>query len=233
MPGRWFFLVSDRVEQATLVEMRPAPISLPERILTILAGGLILKVTVMVVGNYGSYFPPDFGSEFLRGRERTFPGLFRWAFYTHIITGPIALILGLVLVSDRFRTGFRGWHRRLGWVQVGIVLILVTPSGLVMAWFAAAGPIAGLGLATLAALTAVFVGLGARAAIQRRFGDHRRWMWRCYLLLGSAVVLRMIGGLATVAGVSAPWFDPMATWVSWVVPLALFEGREWLRRQPC
>ena len=213
--------------------MRPTPRSLPGRILTILAGVLILKVTAMVVGNYGSYFPPDFGSDFLRGRERTFPGLYRWAFYTHILAGPVALILGLILVSNQFRARSPRWHRRLGWVQVGTVLILVTPSGLWMAGFAAAGPVAGLGLATLAALTAICVGLGTRAAIQRRFGDHRRWMWRCYLLLGSAVVLRMIGGLATIAGVSALWFDPLAIWVSWAIPLALFEVGEWLRRQPC
>ena len=196
-----------RAGLATLVEMPLPPPSLPERILTILAGALILKVTAMVVANYPDYYPPNFGSDFLRGRERTFPGLYRWAFHTHILAGPVALLLGLILVSNRFRSHFPHWHRRLGWVQVAIVLILVTPSGLVMAGFAAAGPIAGLGLATLAALTAVCVGLGARAAIQRRFGDHRRWMWRCYLLLCSAVVLRMIGGMATVAGVSVPWFD--------------------------
>jgi hypothetical protein len=51
-------------------------------------------------------------------------------------------------------------------------------------------------------------------------------MWRCYLLLCSAVVLRLIGGLATVTGVAAPWFDPLAIWLSWLVPLAAFELRE-------
>ena len=35
------------------------------------------------------------------------------------------------------------------------------------------------------------------------FTDHRRWMWRGYLLLCSAVVLRLFGGLATVTGVTA------------------------------
>ena len=57
-------------------------------------------------------------------------------------------------------------------------------------------------------------------------------MWRCYLLLCSAVVLRLIGGLATVTGVTAPWVDPLATWMSWLVPLTAFELREWTRRKP-
>jgi len=56
-------------------------------------------------------------------------------------------------------------------------------------------------------------------------------MWRTYLLLCSAVVLRLIGGLATVTGVAAPWVDPLATWMSWLVPLMAFESREWTRRK--
>ncbi|MHC5542477.1 DUF2306 domain-containing protein, partial [Singulisphaera rosea] len=65
-----------------------------------------------------------------------------------------------------------------------------------------------------------------RSAVARRFEEHRRWMWRCYLLLGSTVVLRLIGGLAIVTGMGAFWLDALATWISWLVPLAVFEWRE-------
>jgi hypothetical protein len=101
-----------------------------------------------------------------------------------------------------------------------------------MAYHAAAGPVATAGLATLAVATATCATVGARAAVRRRFAEHRRWMWRCYLLLSSAVVLRLIGGLATVAGVAAPWFDPLATWMSWLVPLAAFELHARAGRRP-
>jgi GAF domain-containing protein len=100
-----------------------------------------------------------------------------------------------------------------------------------MAYHAAAGPIAAVGLAGLALATAICVSLGARSAVMRRFVDHRHWMWRCYVLLCSAVVLRLIGGLATVTEVAAPWFYPLATWMSWLVPLSAFELREWTRRK--
>ena len=201
-----------------------------ERILVLLAGTLILKVTASVVSNYHNYFPPNFASDFLRGRERHFWGVYEWAFYTHIMSGPVTLILGLILIGERSRARFPRWHRYLGRFQVACVLLLVTPSGLFMAYFAAAGPIAAVGLATLAIATAICVSLGARSAVARQFADHRRWMWRCYLLLGSAVVLRLIGGLATVTGVAAPWVDPLATWMSWLGPLTAFEFREWTRR---
>ena len=211
--------------------MRPHHPTLPGRILTLLAGVLILKVTTSVVSNYHNYFPPDFASDFLRGRELYFLGVYQWAFYTHILSGPVSLILGLILIGERSRARFPKWHRYLGRVQVVCVLLLVTPSGLWMANYAAAGPIAAVGLAALAIATATCVSLGVRSAMTRRFADHRRWMWRCYLLLCSAVVLRLIGGLATVTGMTAPWVDPLATWMSWLVPLTAFELREWTRRK--
>ena len=104
------------------------------------------------------------------------------------------------------------------------MLLAVVPSGLWMAYHAATGPLGAVGLAALAVATGVSVGLGWRAAMGRRFADHRRWMWRAYLLLSSAVVLRVIGGLATVVGVTASWFDPLAVWASWLLPLATFEA---------
>jgi uncharacterized membrane protein len=205
--------------------MRPHHLAFPGRILTGLAAVLILKVTASVVSNYHNYFPPNFFSDFLRGRESYFFGAYQWAFYTHIISGPVALVLGLILIGERFRTRFPKWHRYLGRVQVGVVLLLVTPSGLSMAYHAAAGPIAAVGLATLAIATAICISLGLRSAMTRRFAAHRRWMCRCYLLLCSAVVLRLIGGLATVTGVTATWVDPVAVWSSWLLPLAAFELR--------
>ena len=64
---------------------------------------------------------------------------------------------------------------------------------------------------------------GMEVGGKRRFSDHRRWMWRSYLLLCSAVVIRVIGGLATVTGFSAMWVDQLTPWISWVAPLVVFE----------
>ena len=125
---------------------------------------LIISVTTRVVSNYPDYFPANFGSDFLRGRERHFFGVYQWMFYVHILSGPVALILGLILIVERARARFPKWHRYLGRIQVSCVLLLVTPSGLWMANHAAAGPVAGVGLAALAFATATCVWLGTRAA---------------------------------------------------------------------
>ncbi len=69
----------------------------------LLVGLLILKVTFSIVQNYPGYLPPDFTAEFLRGRKAYFFGSYRWAFYPHLLAGPVSLVVGMVLLSDRFR----------------------------------------------------------------------------------------------------------------------------------
>ena len=63
----------------------------------------MLKVTAAVVLKYVEYVPPDFNSDFLQGRDAYFAGSYQWAFYTHIASSPVSLVLGLVLLSERFR----------------------------------------------------------------------------------------------------------------------------------
>lgn len=195
----------------------------PQRVLTFFATLLILKVTAAVVLKYGDYLPPNFQTDFLHGREGYFFGAYQRAFYVHIASGPMALVLGLVLISERFRRHFPRWHRVLGRIQGVGVLFLVAPSGLWMALYTQAGPVAVAGFAALAVLTAGCIAAGWRRAVQRRFAEHQRWMWRGFLLLCSAVVIRVIGGLGTVTGWHTVWIDPLAAWACWLVPLAIFE----------
>ena len=205
--------------------MRPPLTTTLRRAAALLAAVLIIKVTIAVVGGYVDYLPPNFDSEFLRGREAYFFGSYQTAFYAHLASGPLSLMLGLLLISPRFRLRFPAWHRRLGRVQGLNVLLVVAPSGLWMARYASTGAIAGAAFAILAVATAVCVLCGWRAAIRKRFAEHRRWMGRCFLLLCSAVVIRVLGGFGTVMEIEAPWFNPAASWASWLVPLAVFELR--------
>ncbi|MBW3596385.1 MAG: DUF2306 domain-containing protein, partial [Planctomycetes bacterium] len=143
---------------------------------------------------------------------------------------PASLILGTILISDRFRKAAPRWHRRLGRVQGVCVLLLVAPSGLWMARYAATGAVAAAGLGSLAIATAACVALGWRAAVRRRFADHRRWMQRTFILLCSAIVIRLIGGLATVTEFDVLWLYPFSTWASWLVPLVIFEASQMINR---
>jgi uncharacterized membrane protein len=192
-----------------------------------LAVALILRVLAAILANYPDYFPPNFDSLFLEGREATFTGAYRAAFYVHIFSGPVVLFNGLILLSEYVRRRRGGWHRALGRVQVAVLLVFVLPSAVVMSRHAFGGWPAGLSFLVLSAATASCAIAGVACARRRRYDRHRRWMLRSYVLICSAVALRLISGAAGLVGVSNPeGAYAVAVWSSWMVPLAVYEGAE-------
>jgi uncharacterized membrane protein len=184
-------------------------------------------VLVTILANYPDYFPPNFDSLFLQGREATFTGAYRPAFYVHIFSGPVVLLGGLILLNRHVRHRHAGLHRLLGWVQVTVLLLLVLPSSVVMSWHAFGGWLAGLSFFLLSAATASCAIAGVVSARRRRYDQHRRWMLRCYVLICSAVALRLISGAAGLVGVPSPEGAYIAaSWSSWLVPLAVYEIAE-------
>lgn len=199
-----------------------------------LAVVLILRVLVSILSNYPDYFPPDFNSLFLHGREATFAGAYRAAFYVHIFSGPLVLGNGLILLSESVRRRHARLHRVLGRLQVAVLLLLMLPSAVLMSQHAFGGRSAGLSFLVLSAATAGCAIVGFVHAIRRRFEPHRRWMLRCYVLICSAVALRLISGAAETVGVHDPERAyVVAAWASWLVPLVGCELVErWRFRRP-
>ena len=188
---------------------------------------LILRVLATILANYPDYFPPNFDSLFLQGREATFSGAYQPAFYVHIFSGPVVLFNGLILLSDSVRRRHGGVHRFLGRVQVSVLLLLVLPSSVVMSRHAFGGWPAGLSFVLLSVATAGCAIVGVVHARRRRFDRHRRWMLRSYVLICSAVALRLISGAAGLIGVPSPeGAYIVAAWSSWVVPLVAYEIME-------
>lgn len=191
---------------------------------------LILRVLATILANYPDYFPPNFESLFLQGREATFTGAYRLAFYVHIFSSPFVLLNGLILLSEYVRRHCGGIHRVLGRIQVGVLLLFVLPSGAVMSLNAFGGWLAGLSFLLLSAATASCAVVGVVYARRRLYARHRRWMLRSYVLICSAVALRLISGAAELLGVSSPEYAYIiAAWSSWLLPLAAFEIVEHFR----
>lgn len=184
---------------------------------------LFAKVFLSILNQYRFYFPADFESDFLSLRREIFHGLYRAAFYVHIVSAPAAVLAGLFLVVSGHEMRFRKMHRRAGGMLAAIVLAFVTPSGLIMAVYAPAGHFAGAGLATLAISTAACLIMTIRRARQRQFRIHRRWALRCFILLCSPLLLRLITGFVIVTQIDPDLADRLNPWLSWLIPLASFE----------
>ena len=101
------------------------------------------------------------------------------------------------------------------------------PSGVVMSRHAFGGWPAGLSFLLLSAATAGCAVAGVVHARRRNYARHRRWMLRCYVLICSAVALRLLSGAAGLIGVPNPERAyVVAAWCSWLIPLAAFEIAE-------
>lgn len=197
-----------------------------------LAVALVLRVTATILSNYPDYFPPNFDSLFLEGRKRTFPGAYSVTFYVHIFAAPFTLLAGLVLLSETVRRRCGRFHRVLGRVQVCVLLALMLPSSVVMSRHAFGGWPAGLSFVLLSFATAFCAVAGVVCARRKRFDRHRCWMHRTFVLLCSAIALRLISGAASMLEVSNPERAyVVASWCSWLVPLAVWEAAMWWREE--
>jgi uncharacterized membrane protein len=140
----------------------------------------------------------------------------------HVVAGVVALMVGPLQFVRRIRARRPGLHRATGLIYVAACAVSA-PAALMLALGTAAGPVAGAGFAALAMLLAGFTWLGLRAAIERRFADHREWMLRSYAMTATAITLRLMLPAAAYLGLEfLPAYQVIA-WLSWTTNLALVE----------
>ena len=152
---------------------------------------------------------------------------------SHVIVAPIALLLGPFQFLPGIRWRFPAFHRRAGRVYV-VACVVAGAGGLVTAFHASGGPVAGWGFGILAVLW-IAATLGAWwAAVARNFALHRLLMRFSYAMTFGAVTLRLqipVGFMMGYASYSAMsvWLAYTA-WIPNVIVVALHAAVE--RRHP-
>jgi hypothetical protein len=135
---------------------------------------------------------------------------------THVLVGPIALLLGPTQFFPGLRAKYPQAHRWCGRAYV-LACVVAGAGALATAPFASGGPIAGLGFAVLAALW-IGTTFGAwRAAVRRSFRLHRLLMRFSYAMTFGAVTLRLQIPIGFALGY--PSYSAMSVWLaytSWV-----------------
>lgn len=185
---------------------------------------LAIQFWLLALFPFPLYFPPTFSIGFLSGRQSYFFGFYAAYFYTHIISAPICFLLGLIQLSNFLQTAYPVVHRLLGRVYVFAILFAVVPSGLGMAFYAKQGPVAVAGFATLSLLTGYFTIQGWLAILRRNLAGHTLWMWRSYLMICSAPMLRFMAMVQFYASVPPSIGYPFSAWASWIIPWMVFEA---------
>ena len=199
----------------------------PTRFLKWASIAFIFGIGVLILTPYPHYVPPDFGFGFLRNKSQYFyrSGYF-FGFYAHIFGAPLALFAGGLQVSRTLRERSPGFHRRMGQVYVAAVLLFAAPGGLVMSSKAYGGWSSTICFALLAAVTWCSTFVGWRAARAYEIERHVRWMTRSYVLICSAVFLRLTHFSLQPLNLSNELTYQLSAWISWLVPVMIL-GLVW------
>jgi len=186
----------------------------PVRTFWTLAALLCLGVAGYAASRYLLH-PPTTPKEAL-GNPLGVPWLF-----IHVAGAVTALLLG----SFQFIPGLRriGAHRWVGRVYV-LGCLVGGVAGLILAPGSFAGPIATAGFGSLAVIWIAVNLLGWRAALDRRFVEHRRWMIRSWALTLAAVTLRLYLPAVQILDLPfLPWYRAIS-FLAWVPNLLIAEA---------
>lgn len=145
--------------------------------------------------------------------DERLPGIFK----LHMLASGAALLLIPAVIALR-RTST--WHRPLGYVTAGCVLLGALTS-LPVAVYSHSVVMARAGFLAQGIVWLTLIALGIAAIRRRRFGDHARLMLMMAAVASGALWVRLTTTVAT--GYDLP-FDRVygcAAWLGWLVPLAI------------
>lgn len=164
----------------------------------------------------------------LLGMEAAFPNMLhqldaqRFAFYAHVIAGPIAMVIVPFQFWGKLRTRRPTVHRWLGRTYA-LMILIAGLSGLVIALNTNAGAFAATGFFILGLLwlwsTAQAV-LHARAG---RIAQHKDWMIRSAALTFAGVTLRLWLAGSITQGIPFETAYPVIAWLCWVPNIVIAE----------
>lgn len=146
----------------------------------------------------------------------------------HVAGSVVALSLGAFQFVPAWRSGKVRAHRWIGRSYV-LSCLVGGVSGVILAMGSFAGPIATAGFGLLGVGWIAVNLLGWRAAVQRRFDSHRRWMIRSWALTLAAVTLRIYLPLLIMSDLPFEVGYRAISFLCWVPNLLLAEW--WLRRR--
>lgn len=188
------------------------------------AGNFAVWLAIMLasvgVGGYALYFVATGFAEMPLQNPMFDP----YGLQAHVAASGVAMLVGAFQFYKPLRAKAPKLHRWSGRIYVAACVIGGLAGGII-ALSSTAGPIAGWGFLMLAVLWVPFTLLALRAAMQRDFVAHERWMIRSFALTFAAVTLRIYLPLAIVQNQGEFPLDAYRAiaWLAWVPNLIVAE----------
>ncbi|MEG0928854.1 DUF2306 domain-containing protein [Chryseobacterium sp.] len=144
-------------------------------------------------------------------------------FYTHVYTSIFVLLSGFLAVI-RKDFGLKNLHRNMGKVYIFLILLFAAPSGMYMGFFANGGFSSKVSFIILGVLWWFSTYKAYQLARQKRFKEHKQWMWRSFALTLSAITLRMWKVIIVYLFHPNPMdVYQIIAWLGWIPNLLLIE----------
>ena len=144
----------------------------------------------------------------------------RIPFHVHIVMGAIAILTGWVQFIRKWREGNLKFHRMIGFVYLASVVVSGM-AGIVISFDANGGTSAFLALFLASFLWVTITLMAYYFVLQRKINLHRKLMVYSYAFTFAGVTLRLwLPTLATALGDFDRAYD-FATWLAWLVNLAV------------
>ncbi|MBQ4914156.1 DUF2306 domain-containing protein [Maribacter sp. MMG018] len=192
---------------------------------------LVFGILAVGVGLYPLVYvfaDGEIGIQLSKSKELLANVFWNIGFYGHILFGGLALTIGWVQFSKRFRNANMARHRIIGRIYVVSALVSGICGGGI-AFFATGGVVAQSGFLVMAVCWLYFTTNAYRAIKISDIEKHKVYMIYSYALCFAAVTLRIwLPLLSLILGSFLPAYR-VAAWLSWV-PNIIF-AYFWVRRK--
>ncbi|CEJ67950.1 hypothetical protein BN1195_00232 [Chryseobacterium oranimense G311] len=179
---------------------------------------LMLKITLEYIP-----FNPNVSFLMIKQTEVQDRPEYLYFFYTHVYTSIFVLLSGFLAIL-RKDFGFRNFHKNIGKIYIFLILALAAPSGIYMGFFANGGFFSKLSFVILGSLWWLTTYKAYQSAKQKRFKEHKQWMWRSFALTLSALTLRIWKVIIVYLFHPNPMdVYQIIAWLGWIPNILLIE----------
>lgn len=138
------------------------------------------------------YIPINYEVAFLNLKQKEIQlSYYKVAFFSHVYSSIIIIILGLTQFSKTVQNKFTILHKLSGKAYIILILLIASPSGLIMSFHANGGLLSQISFSVLSILWFVFTLKAYLSIKKRKYLEHRNFMIRSYALTLSAISLRL------------------------------------------
>lgn len=187
--------------------------------------GLFLLIQAFNVGIFYvalNYITIDFTESYLIGKNHLVnQPVFMFSLLIHGLSAPFALLMVSSLVLLRIDKKYPSLHRMIGKIGLVFCIFIVVPSGIGLSFYAMGGPIGKFLFISLSFYTGYAVISGYQTIKAGNIQKHQHWMNELLILLSSAIFLRL---LITLFSLALDWrgdtmYNTAAflSWIPWIL----------------